>query len=172
MSHMRLLPDGPWLQNDDRHPSILKALLVKLLALMTITHPPPWWALVLQAVGSFVLAWWAGLEPLQHTLGYLMTLDYFYGTALALRAGTWTWGSAAWGITRKGMIFSAAVLFGLLLRQNSLAPAASAITLFYIGTESISVFRKLTAADVPVAPPLIEVIRGLLKYQQDEKRKK
>ena len=38
--------------------------------------------------------------------------------------------------------------------------------------QEASVFRKLTAADIAVAPPLLELVKGFLKYQKDEKKKK
>jgi len=175
MPHLQLLPDGPRSVADEQRGErevLYKAVLVKLLALSTLTAPPPWWALLLQAAGSAVLAWWTGLDPLHNTLGGLMALDYLYGTALALRANTWTWGGAAWGITRKGMIFSFSLVFSGIMVQHGSAEFRSATAWFYIGTEAISVFRKLTAAEIPVAPPLLDLVKSLLKLQAEEQKRK
>lgn len=174
MPHLQLVPDGPQGAAEDRRGEVpYKAVLVKLLALITLNAPPPWWAVLLQAAGSAVLAWWTGLDPLHNALGGLMALDYMYGTALALRANTWTWGSATWGITRKAMIFSFSLFFASMADQSGFGQYRAAVTFFYIGTEAISVFRKLTAADIPVAPPLLDLVKSLLRYQAEgQKRKK
>jgi phage-related holin len=173
MPHLQLVPNGPQSAAEEQRGDVPhKAVLVKLLALLTLNAPPPWWVVLLQAAGSAALAWWTGLDPLLHTLGGLMALDYFYGTALAWRAETWTWGGAAWGITRKGMIFSAALVFSGVMVQHGSGEFRSAMTWFYIGTEALSVFRKLTAAEIPVAPPLLDLVRSLLKLQAEEQKRK
>jgi phage-related holin len=173
MPHLQLVPDGPQAAAEDRQGEALyKAVLVKLLALITLNAPPPWWVVLAQAAGSAVLAWWAGLDAPHNALGVLMTLDYLYGTALALRADTWTWGGAAWGITRKAMIFSFTLYWASIADQTGFGQYRAAITFFYMGTEAISVFRKLTAADIPVAPPLLELVKSLLKYQAEEQKRK
>ena len=173
MPHLQVVHDGLRSAAPEQTGEVsYKAVCVKLLALISLNAPPPWWVVLLQAAGSAVLAWWTGLDPLHNTLGGLMALDYVYGTALALRANTWTWGEATWGITRKTMIFSASLYFASLADQGGFGQYRSASTLFYCGTEAISVFRKLTAADIAVAPPLLELVKGFLKYQKDEKKKK
>jgi phage-related holin len=172
MPHLQLVPDGPQAAAEERREEMPhKAVLAKLLALFTLNAPPSWWVVLLQAAGSAVLAWWTALDPLHNTLGGLMALDYIYGTALALRANTWTWGGAAWGITRKGMIFSFSLVFSGIMVQHGSAEFRSAITWFYIGTEAISVSRKLTAAEIPVAPPLLDLVRSLLKLQAEEQKR-
>ena len=173
MPHLQLVPDGPQGAAEERRGEVpYKAVLVKLLALFTLNAPPPWWVVLLQAAGSAGLAWWMGLDPLHHTLGGLMALDYIFGTALALKGNTWTWGGAAWGITRKAMIFSFSLMFSGIMTQHGFADFRSATTLFYIGTEAISVFRKLTAAEIPVAPPLLDLVKSLLKLQAEEQKRK
>lgn len=143
-----------------------KVVLPSVLSIFTLADPLPAWGVTLQALIAIVISWWVGLAPLQHTLGGLMTLDYVYGTFVAVHAGTWNWNKGAWGITRKAMIFSMCLFFGDMIERHGFGPyGRAAMALFYIANESLSVFRTFKAADIPVAPPLFDVFGRLLNAQ-------
>lgn len=135
--------------------------------MFTLADPLPGWGVGMQALIAGVLAWWSGLAPLQHTLGGLMTLDYLYATALAVRSHKWDWGKGAWGITRKAMIFSACLFFGDIIQKHGFGDyGGSALFIFYIANEAISIFKTFKASDIPVAPMLFDQFSRLLQQQQ------
>lgn len=118
--------------------------------------------LVIASLVSAVAGIWGGLDPMVHTLAWMMFLDVVSGLILAGVKRNISSEASFRGMAKKAMML---VLVGAAHVYNATRPlgfdAASAVAGFFATTEFISILENAGQLGMPIPKPLIDVVEKL-----------
>ena len=128
---------------------------------------------VITAVGAFVGWFLGGMDGFLYALIVMITLDYISGVMLAVVQRKLSSDIGARGIFKKVLIFSFVAMGHIIDTRifHSGSAIRTAVILYFISNEGISVLENATALGVKVPKKLRDVLAQLNTEKQSDENK-